>query len=65
MARWNIYLVNRGEPPLLYFSSLNEYEALSRLAFVASKAFDGSDADGFIMMRSDYPIPHVWPGAIQ
>jgi len=62
LARWNVYLINRGEPPLLYFGDCTEDEAQYYMVQALSKAFDGSDADGFCVMRSDYPVPKVWPG---
>lgn len=61
-ATWNLYLINRGEKPLCYFQGLSDREAQEWMMATANKAFDGSDADGFCMMRSDYPMPDIWPG---
>lgn len=53
MARWNLWLLNKGEQPLLYFQDLTDDECYIYLAQCASKVMDGSDADAFIMTRSD------------
>lgn len=58
---WNLWLIKRGERPVLYFAKLSEVEAMGYLAFSAAKAFDGSDADGFVLTRSDCPMPYIWP----
>lgn len=63
-AKWNVYLINRGERPLLYYSFLTDDDIVNDqyLENAADKALDGSDADGFLMLRSDSPIPLRWPG---
>lgn len=62
-ARWNVFLINRGEEPMCYMANLTEDEAQYYMVRALSKAFDGSDADGFCVMRSDYPVPRRWPGS--
>lgn len=60
-ATWNVYLINRGEPPLLYYKNVRDVEVMKGAIHALDKALDGSDADGFVVMRSDYPMPLVWP----
>ena len=61
--RWNVYLLNRGEVPLLYFESCSINWVKKRAQEALEKALDGSDADGFLVMRDDYPVPDTpWPG---
>lgn len=60
--RWNIYLVNRGEPPLLYFERSTAAELDRDVTCSLGKMLDGSDADGVLVTRSDYPVPSNWPG---
>lgn len=54
LATWNVWLINKGEPPLLYMPNLSEAEAVKWSRIACEKAFDGSDADGYILIRSDY-----------
>lgn len=60
-ARYNVWLVKKGEQPLLYFGDLSEDQTQYYMVQALSKVFDGSDADGFIVTRSDYPVPVKWP----
>jgi hypothetical protein len=52
-ARWNLWLLNKGEEPLLYFANLTDEDAHKYVVWCASKVMDGSDADAFIMTRHD------------
>lgn len=60
-ALWNIYLINRGETPTLFAEHCTEEIAKAWAAHALDKALDGSDADGFLVMRSDFPVPDIWP----
>jgi hypothetical protein len=54
-ATWNVWLINKGEEPFLYADNLPNGEPAAMWCVVAArKVFDGSDADAFIMTRSDY-----------
>lgn len=52
-ARWSIWLLNKGEEPLLYFKGMKEPWTERRLIDSARKVFDGSDADAMILVRED------------
>lgn len=52
-AKWNIWLLNKGEKPLCWMADLYEKEAKLWCIRAADKVFDGSDADAFMLLRSD------------
>jgi hypothetical protein len=57
---WNIWLLNKGRKPSLYFADMKKDECFLCLRLAARKVFDGSDADAFIMLRSDLKPEDVW-----
>lgn len=62
MARvsYNIWLLNRDMEPLLYSSNLTEADANHWLSLSAAKVYDGSDADGVLLLPS-----HIDPRSLK
>jgi hypothetical protein len=59
-ATWDFYLLNRNEPPACYVSNIPDKDRHIWAMRCADKVSDGSDADAFIMVRSDnYGLPSV------
>ena len=61
IAKWNVWLLNDGQPPLLYMGSLTEAEAQEWATHAIDKVFDGSDADAVVICRNDrMPSNVIW-----
>jgi len=65
-ARWSIWLLNEGEPPVLYFNAMLQIWTEKRLIQCAQKVFDGSDADAMMLVRSDkHPSDYNTPSGLR
>jgi hypothetical protein len=55
MATWNFYLLKEGEL-MAYWTKVSDIERHKAACHCADKVSDGSDADAFIMVRSDQDV---------
>lgn len=59
VATWNIWLISKTEPPALYCRDVTEGDMSFYYMQAMGKVFDGSDADGLIVTRSDYDLGKI------